>query len=425
LGGILLQFPGNTLYLTGYTSYNLLRITANRNDQSVHRCKRPTTFTMSSNTTPQTISSRLGDIRYGQARYIRNLQKRMKRKAFRRSVIKFSFIAANIVMLALVSFFVLNARTGNSASASVINHAAVSTQASVNPLDEVSSADIAVTVSRMAGLNEATAVTNQADSEDLAVTAAPTNDNVVSKPQVTATSFKSNKDIQTYVVQAGDSISSIAAKFSVTSDSIRWSNNVSGEAVTAGSKLLIPPVGYSGIVYTVKAGDTIDSIANKYKADKTELIAANDAEILGIHTGEQIIIPNGQQPVVATVRSSSVTYGSFAWGSSAVYGSNGYDYGYCTWYVANRVSVPANWGNANTWDNYAPASGWTVSSTPNGPGAIAQSDAGSEGHVAYVEAVSADGTMIKYSDMNGLAGWGRVGYSDWVSVSHFPHYIFR
>jgi len=34
--------------------------------------------------------------------------------------------------------------------------------------------------------------------------------------------------------------------------------------------------------------------------------------------------------------------------------------------------------------------------------------------------------MIKYSDMNGLAGWGRVGYSDdWVPASKFPHYIYR
>jgi surface antigen len=65
-----------------------------------------------------------------------------------------------------------------------------------------------------------------------------------------------------------------------------------------------------------------------------------------------------------------------------------------------------------------------VSSTPR-VGAIGQSDGGYFGHVAYVEAVSDDGTMIKYSDMNGLAGFGRVGYSDWVSASKFPKYIYR
>jgi surface antigen len=107
-----------------------------------------------------------------------------------------------------------------------------------------------------------------------------------------------------------------------------------------------------------------------------------------------------------------------------IYGYNGYDYGYCTWYVANRISVPANWGNANTWDNLAPASGWTVSHAPRA-GGIAQSNRGAFGHVAYVEAVSPDGTMIKYSDMNGIAGFNRVGYSDWVPASKFNNYIYH
>jgi surface antigen len=46
------------------------------------------------------------------------------------------------------------------------------------------------------------------------------------------------------------------------------------------------------------------------------------------------------------------------------------------------------------------------------------------GHVGIVEQVAPDGTM-KYSDMNGIAGWGRVGYSGWVSPSTFQHYIYH
>lgn len=381
-------------------------------------------------TTQHSLTSRLGRLSLTQAgptAPLQRLQRRLRRGALQRKSFRLSLVAVNVAVLLAASFFVLNGRTSGDSTALIHSHAATAATP-VNPLDQVSSADIAVTVSRMAGLNESTAITNQADSQDLAVTAAPTTDNVVSKPQLTATSFKSNKDIQTYVVKPGDNISSIAAQFGVTSDSIRWSNNVTGEAVSAGTKLLVPPVGYSGIVYTVKAGDTAESLASKYKADITELTAANDAELTGLRQGELIIIPNGQQPAaprpVQTASTGPSVYSGFAWGSSPVYGSNGYDYGYCTWYVATRISVPANWGNANTWDNYAPASGWTVSSTPV-PGAIGQTDAGSLGHVAVVEAVSADGTMIKYSDMNGLAGWGRVGNSDWISVSKFQHYIYR
>jgi surface antigen len=117
---------------------------------------------------------------------------------------------------------------------------------------------------------------------------------------------------------------------------------------------------------------------------------------------------------------------SFPWGAGPIYGYNGYDYGYCTWYVATQIAVPSNWGNASSWSYYASLSGWHVSSTPT-VGAIAQTPyaAGGLGHVAVVNAVSADGTQIQYRDMNGIAGWGRVGYSGWVSASRYPHYITR
>lgn len=335
-----------------------------------------------------------------------------------RRTMRYALLILNFVMLAgIVGFVVYGSKNASKAAlASSLNTG--DTSSTIDALDQLSSADIAANVSLAARLPETTAVINSADTAkaELAVTV---NNNVVAKPQVVATALKSRHDIQTYVAIGGDTISSIATKFGVTSDSIRWSNNITGDAVDAGKKLSIPPV--NGIVYIVQSGDTAQSLANKYNASADQIIAYNDAEIGGLRPGEQIIIPNGQ--IQKAVYTTTTSYG-FAFGSSAVYGYNGYDWGFCTWYVANRIAVPSNWGNANTWDNLAPLSGWTVSSTPRA-GAIAQTDRGSEGHVAYVEEVSEDGTQIKYSDMNGLAGFGRVGYSGWVSASYFPHYIYR
>src|SRR6185437_7086198 len=138
---------------------------------------------------------------------------------------------------------------------------------------------------------------------------------------------------------------SIATKFNVTSDSIRWSNNLISSTVNPGQKLYIPPV--NGIVYTVKSGDTPDSLASKYNANKEQIIEYNDAEISGLTPGERIIIPNGQ--VSTTVYSVASTSSAFAWGTGPVYGYNGYDFGWCTWYVASQISVPSNWGNASSW----------------------------------------------------------------------------
>lgn len=296
-------------------------------------------------------------------------------------------------------------------------------QTAANPLDEVSSADIALTVARLGQLPETTAVNNQAQSQAAEVAIAASSNNVVSKPQVVATALKSSADIKDYTVQPGDTVSSVAAKFGITSDSIRWSNSLTGEALTPGAKLVVPPV--NGIVYIVKAGETADSLAARFRSSKEKIIAYNDAEIRGLTTGQRILIPDAVQAAAAVAQRPTVNRGATAWGMAPVYGYNGYDYGYCTWYVANRIPVPANWGNANTWAYYAPSAGWKVSKAPV-PGSIGQNLRGYYGHVAVVEAVSADGTMIKYSDMNGLAGWGRAGTTaDWVPASHFTNYIHR
>jgi surface antigen len=138
-----------------------------------------------------------------------------------------------------------------------------------------------------------------------------------------------------------------------------------------------------------------------------------------LQVGEQIIIPNGTEtPVV-----SYYSYG-FAWGSSAIYGFNGYDWGECTWYVATQIAVPANWGNASTWAAGAEAAGWQVSPVPT-VGAIAQTPytAGGEGHVGIVVAIN--GSEVEVRDMNNYGdggGFDKVG-EGWLPISAYPNYI--
>jgi LysM repeat protein len=300
----------------------------------------------------------------------------------------------------------------------VLNSSTVNTGSLVSsPLDQLSSAQIALTVSKMTSLPETTPITNQADSQaaELAM-ASSTSGNIVLRPQVIDNKTKSIANLVYYTTQPGDTLANLASKFGVTSNSISWSNSLGGSDPKAGTKLAIPPV--NGIVYTVKPGETAQGLASKYGSNAAEIISFNNAEVSGLQPGQTIVIPNGsiQAPVFVSF-----------------YGGNGYDYGYCTWYVANQVSVPTNWGNASTWAYYARQSGWNVSSNPR-VGAIAQTPyaAGGLGHVAVVRAVNGDGTiwvseMNSYgqksmSDPTPYGGWSRV---DWkiVSISHFPNYI--
>ena len=269
----------------------------------------------------------------------------------------------------------------------------------INPLDQLSSATIALTVARLDNLPEATAVMNQSDSETTLLSAAPTNNSVLTKSQVVNTQYVSNKDIKGYIVQSGDSVTSIARKFNISSNSILWSNDITGDSVTPGVKLLIPPI--SGIIYVVKSGDTPASLATKFQADQNLIIAYNDAEIKGIYTGERIIIPNGTEPnVVSYATSNNASYG---WGAQAIYGYNGYDYGNCTWWVAKLraaagAPLPTDLGNASTWGIQAAAFGIPVGTTPSVGAAVVMSTIG-YGHVAYVTAVQPDGT-ISITEMN-------------------------
>ncbi len=333
---------------------------------------------------------------------------------------RIGLVASNVLILGVIAVFVLNNPHTDSLSAPSLSSSQASAVA--NPLDQVSSADIALTVARMSQLPETTAVSNQAQSQaaDIAI-AASNSSNVISKPQVVATALKSRADIQVYTVQAGDTIPNVATRYGITSDSIRWSNNLSGDALTPGNKITIPPV--TGIVYTVKAGDTPESVAAKFNANKDQIVAYNDAEISGFQPGEQIIIPNATQATAKTAAAISSAGGAsgvgFPWGVGPMYGFNGYDYGYCTWYVATQINVPGNWGNASSWAYYARLSGWNVSQAPT-VGAIAQKGGG-EGHVGIVIGVNPDGSVV-IRDMNGFAGWGRVGTGT-VSAGFFQNFI--
>ena len=327
-------------------------------------------------------------------------------------------IGGNFLLLLVVVIFILaNRSASQTVRASTLSSATATAASTPNPIDTLSSAQIALTAAQLTNLPELTAIHNQADSDSLTLAVVPNDSSSLAKPQLISAGGKSRAEIIHYITRPGDTVDSLSKKFGVTPDSIKWSNNVSSNSLTANLHLVIPPM--NGIVYTVKSGDTPSSLAGRYQADESLIIGINDAEIGGLKPGEQIIIPNGK---IATV---ALSYGSYSFSSfTASYGGNGYDYGWCTYYVATRVAVPNNWGNADTWDDYARLSGWIVSSIPRA-GAIAQTDSGWGGHVAYVESVSADGSMIKYSDMNGIAGWGAVGYSGWVPASTFPHYIYH
>jgi surface antigen len=329
------------------------------------------------------------------------INKKVKRKFFRskRRVVRNGLVITNLVLLIGVVGFIISTRNNEpTVAAPTLNLAAE--QEVTNPLDELSGADIAVHIAQLVQMDQATAVRNNADSVNTTLDIVPSGRQVVAKPQIVETDLKSIRDLVTYKVKEGDTIKSIAKDFGVSENTIKWSNDLSGNTVNAGAKLKIPPV--DGLLYTVKEGETAKTIADRYGANEAAIIAFNDAEIKGLTTGQEIVIPDGEVPVVR--RTSSAVASGFRFGSSAIYGYNGYSYGYCTWHAANRRTavgkpIPANLGNASTWKVRASLAGIGVGSKPKKHAVLWHPPRDYYGHVAFVEEVYDDGSIL-VSDMN-------------------------
>ncbi|HSW92253.1 MAG TPA: CHAP domain-containing protein [Patescibacteria group bacterium] len=267
---------------------------------------------------------------------------------------------------------------------------------------------------------------------------AQTDSNVISKPQIIQPTAD-GRTLQYYVAVAGDTVPAVAAKYSISAQTIQWTNNLTSEALTPGQKLTILPT--DGVLYTVKSGDTLDSIVAKYGADRASITAFNDLELAGNPAvGTQLILPgavlpNSERPgyVAPSTGGSGSSY-SGGYGNSYLAKAsvgNRYAWGNCTWYAYERrmqlgMPVGSFWGNASSWAAVARSAGYLVDGNPT-PGAVMQ-NGGGYGHVAIVESVN-PGVSVTISEMNGYrfgGGFARVGHGDipWSeAVSGYYSYI--
>ncbi len=101
--------------------------------------------------------------------------------------------------------------------------------------------------------------------------------------------------MNTYIVQKGDTLYGIAKKYNTSVQSLKEINNLNNNILKIGQQLKI----YSNsdnepiecIVYTVKKGDNLYSIAKKYDTTVNEIMRYNNMKTTLLNIGDRIVIP--------------------------------------------------------------------------------------------------------------------------------------
>lgn len=107
----------------------------------------------------------------------------------------------------------------------------------------------------------------------------------------------------TYTVKAGDTLWSIARRFNTTVEDLMKYNNLSSDVITVGTILTIPTTTDSSInlnsnLYVVKAGDTLWNIAKRYNTTVENLMMMNNLNTDLITIGQRLMVPNKNVYVV-------------------------------------------------------------------------------------------------------------------------------
>lgn len=119
--------------------------------------------------------------------------------------------------------------------------------------------------------------------------------NILSIGQKLIISSGSNVPNNVYVVKKGDTLWSIANNFNVSVNDLKNANNKSNNSLSIGEQLIIPgkSIGenVSTIIYTVKSGDNLYSIARRYNVTVNEIKSLNNLSSNLLSIGQKLSIP--------------------------------------------------------------------------------------------------------------------------------------
>lgn len=112
------------------------------------------------------------------------------------------------------------------------------------------------------------------------------------------------KESNIYTVKKGDSLWLIANKYGTTVDELKNANNLKSNTLSIGQTLIIPEKkeNTNKISYVVKKGDSLWLIANKYDTTVEKIKSTNDLKSNTLSIGQVLVIPSSSEFITYTVK---------------------------------------------------------------------------------------------------------------------------
>lgn len=110
-----------------------------------------------------------------------------------------------------------------------------------------------------------------------------------------------------YIVQKGDTLYSVAMANNTTVDELKKANNLTSNILSTGQLLKIPSALLPESTYTVKKGDSLYSIANKYNTTVEELKRINNLTSNTLSIGQVLKLPS-DKPNKIEQEKNTITY---------------------------------------------------------------------------------------------------------------------
>ena len=112
------------------------------------------------------------------------------------------------------------------------------------------------------------------------------------------------KESNIYTVKKGDSLWLIANKYGTTVDELKSENNLKSNTLSIGQTLIIPEKkeNTSKISYVVKKGDSLWLIANKYDTTVEKIKSTNNLKSNKLSIGQVLVIPSSSEFITYTVK---------------------------------------------------------------------------------------------------------------------------